>query len=333
MTAKLKRRAFITLLGGAAAWPLAARAQLLEGALHIGVLMGLAEDDPDTKARLFGLRQGLEKLGWLEGRNVRIDYRFAPAGARAEVLAKELVALRPDVILSNASPATAALQRETSVIPIVFTGVADPIGSGFVASLARPGGNITGFMLFEASITGKWLAMLKEVAPDLARAALVINPKSAPYVQFYLRAAQAAASSLGIDLVLAAIDNAPTEIEQAIAAFARVPNGGLVLVPDTNTNLHRDLMIRLAARYRLPAVYSDRFFVTAGGLMCYSTDRADQFRTAASYVDRILRGAKATDLPVQAPTKYQTVVNLKTARALGLTVPPGLLVAADEVIE
>jgi len=316
------RRQFITLLGGAVAWPLVARAQLSEGARQIGVLMGLAEADPDTKARLFGLRQGLEKLGWVEGRNLRIDYRFAPAGARAEALAKELVALRPDVILSNASPATAALQRETSVIPIVFTGVADPIGSGFVASLARPGGNITGFLLFEASITGKWLAMLKEVAPDLARAALVIDPKSAPYYQFYLRPAQAAASSLGTELVLAAINNVPTEIEQAIAAFARVPNGALVLAPDTNTNLHRDLIIRLAARHHLPAVYSDRLFVTAGGLMCYSTDRADQFRTAASYIDRILRGAKASDLPVQAPTKYQTVVNLKTARALGLTVPP-----------
>jgi putative tryptophan/tyrosine transport system substrate-binding protein len=333
MASHIGRRKFLATLGGATAWPLAVRAQLPEGARQIGVLMGLAEDDPDTKGRLFVLRQGLEKLGWVEGRNVRIDYRFAPAGAGATELAKELVALRPDVILSNASPATAALQRETSVVPIVFTGVADPIGSGFVASLARPGGNITGFLLFEASITGKWLAMLKEVAPDLARAALVINPKSAPYYQFYLRAAQAAASSLGIDLVLAAIDNAPTQIEQAIAAFAHVPNGALVLAPDTNTNLHRDLMIRLAARHRLPAVYSDRFFVTAGGLMCYSTDRADQFRTAASYVDRILRGAKAADLPVQAPTKYQTVVNLKTARALGLTVPPGLLVAADEVIE
>ena len=324
----MKRRQFITLLGGAAAWPLAARAQLSEGARQIGVLMGLAEDDPDTKARLFVLRQGLEKLGWVEGHNVRIDYRFAPAGARAEKLAKELVALRPDVILSNASPATAALQRETSVIPIVFTGVADPIGSGFVASQARPSGNITGFLLFEASITGKWLAMLKEVAPDLARAALVINPKSAP-----LRAAQAAAPSLGTELVLAAIGHVPTEIKQAIAAFAGVPNGALVLAPDTNTNLHRDLIIRLAARHHLPAVYSDRLFVTAGGLMCYSTDRADQFRMAASYVDRILCGAKASDLPVQAPTKYQTVVNLKTARALGLTVPPGLLVAADEVIE
>src|SRR5215468_3426724 len=218
----MRRREVITLLGGAAAWPLAARAQVPER--HIGVLMGLAEDDRDTKARLFALRQGLEKLGWVEGRNVRIDYRFAPAGARAEVLAKELVALRPDVILSNASPATAALQRETSVIPIVFTGVADPIGSGFVASLARPGGNITGFLLFEASITGKWLAMLKEVAPDLARAALVINPKSAPYYQFCLRAAQATAPSLGIEIIFVPVENTVPEIERAIEMFARTPN-------------------------------------------------------------------------------------------------------------
>jgi putative ABC transport system substrate-binding protein len=328
----MKRRDFITLLGGAAAtWPVATRAQVPER--HIGVLMGLAEDDRDTKARLFGLRQGLEKLGWVEGRNVRIDYRFAPGGARAEVLAKELVELRPDVILSNASPATAALQRETNVIPIVFTGVADPIGSGFVAGLARPGGNITGFMLFESSITGKWLAMLKEVAPDLARAALVINPRSAPYYQIYLRVAQAAAPSLGIEVIFVPLDNTAPEIERAIEVFARTPNGGLLLPPDSNTIVHRDLIIALAARHRLPAVYSDSFFVTAGGLMCYSTDRADQFGMAASYVDRILRGAKPADLPVQAPTKYQTVINMKTARTLGLTVPPGLLVAADEVIE
>ena len=333
----MKRREFITLLGSAGAayvsWPMTTRAQVPEGARHIGVLMGLAEDDPDTKARLFGLRQGLEKLGWVEGRNVRIDYRFAPAGARAEVFAKELVELRPDVILSNASPATAALQRETTMIPIVFTGVADPIGSGFVAGLARPGGNITGFMLFESSITGKWLAMLKEVAPDLARAALVINPKSAPYYQIYLRAAQAAAPSLGIEVIFVPLENTAPEIERAIEMFAQTPNGGLLLPPDSNTIVHRDLIIALAARHHLPAVYSDCFFVTAGGLVCYSTDRADQFGTAASYVDRILRGAKPADLPVQAPTKYQTVINRKTARTLGLTVPPGLLVAADEVIE
>jgi putative tryptophan/tyrosine transport system substrate-binding protein len=228
---------------------------------------------------------------------------------------------------------TGALQRETRTIPIVFTAVADPIGSGFVASLAQPGANITGFLLFEASITGKWLAMLKDMVPALARATLVINPKTAPHYEFYLRAAQAAASSLGIELVLGPIENEPAEIERVFEAFARTSNGGLLLPPDINTYAHRDLLIALAARYRLPAVYSDRLFVEAGGLMCYTTDRADMFRAAATYVDRILRGAKPADLPVQVPTKYETVINIKTAKALGLTVPPGLLVAADEVIE
>jgi putative ABC transport system substrate-binding protein len=331
---QLKRREFITLLGGAAAaWPLAARAQQRERVQRIGVLTGLAEDDTDTKARLAKFRQGLETLGWSDGRNVRIDYRFAPGGVQAPALAKELVALQPDVILSNSTPVTVALQRETHTIPIVFLGVSDPVGSGLVASLARPGANITGLLMFEASITGKWLAMLSDLAPGLSRALLVINPKTAAYYEFYLRAAQAAASSLAIELVFNPIESAPTEIERIIEAFARTPNGGLLLPPDTNTNLHRDLIIALAARYRLPAVYSDRLFVEAGGLMCYSTNRADQFRVAASYVDRILRGAKPADLPVQVPTKYETIINLKTAKALGLTVPPSMLVAADEVIE
>ncbi len=329
----MRRREFITLVGGAAAWPLSARGQQPDGMRRISVLMGFAEDDPDTKAKLAAFQQGLDRLGWLEGRNVRINYRFAPAGAQAQVLAKELVALQPDVILASSTPIVTALQRETRTIPIVFVQLADPIGSGFVATLARPGGNITGFLLFEASIVGKWLALLKEIAPNLARAALVINPKTAPYYEFYLGPAQVAASSLGIELVLAPIDDVPDDIERALDAFARVPNGGLLLPPDTNTNVHLDLIIALAARHRLPAVYSDRFFVVAGGLICYSTDRADQYRTAASYVDRILRGATPADLPVQVPTKYETVVNIKTAKALGLTLPPGLLVAADEVIE
>ncbi len=329
------RREFITLLGGAAAaWPLAAWAQQPERIRRIGVLMGLPENDPDTDARLAGFREALERLGWLEGHNIRIDYRFAPAGAQAPVRAKELVALQPDVILANSTPVTAALQRETRTIPIVFTGLtADPISEGFVTSLARPGGNLTGLLLFETSVNGKWLAMLKEIASRLARAAFVVNPKTAPYYVYHLRAAEAAASSLGIELVFSPIGTTAAEIEGAIESFARVPNGGLVLLPDTNTRLHRDLVIALAARYRLPAVYSDRLFVAAGGLMCYSTNRVDQFRQVASYIDRILRGAKPADLPVQAPTKYETVVNLKTAKALGLTVPPGLLVAADEVIE
>jgi putative tryptophan/tyrosine transport system substrate-binding protein len=330
----MRRREFIQTVGGAAAaWPLPAHAQQGERVRRVGVLMALPEDDPDTKARLAGLRQGLEALGWSEGRNVRIDYRFAPAGVRAQVLAKELVALQPDVIVGNASLVTGALQRETHTIPIVFTGVADPIGSGFVTNLARPSGNITGFLLFEASITGKWLAMLKGIAPALSRAALVINPKTAVYYEYFLRAAQASASSLAIELVFAPIENTAAEIERTVEAFAQAPNGGLLLPPDTNTIIHRDFIIALAARHRLPAVYSDRLFVEAGGLMCYSINRADQFRAAASYVDRILRGAKPADLPVQVPTKYETVINLKTAKALGLSVPPSLLVAADEVIE
>ena len=330
----MKRRGFITLLGGVAVtWPLATVSQEAERGRRIGVLIGLAEDDPDTKARLEGLRQVLERLGWSEGRNVRTDYRFAPAGTQAQVLAKQLVDLQPDVILAQTTPVVVALQRETRTIPIVFVGVADPVGSGFVNNLARPDGNTTGFMLFEAGISGKWLAMLKEIAPRLARGALVINPKTAPYYQIYLRAAQAAASSLSIELVFAPIENAAADIERAIEMFARTPNGGLVLPPDSSNVVHRDLFIALAARHKLPAIYHDRLFVAAGGLMCYSTNRADQFRQAASYIDRILRGAKPAELPVQVPTKYQTVVNLKTARALGLTVPPGLLVAADEVIE
>jgi putative ABC transport system substrate-binding protein len=329
-----RRRQFMALLGGAAAaWPLAARAQQGEQVQRVGVLMGLAEDDPDAKARLAGFRRGLESLGWSEGRNIRLDTRFAPGLAQVQVLAKELVALQPEVILAHATPLVAALQRETVAIPIVFANITDPVGSGFVASLARPGGNITGLLLFEASITGKWLAILKEVAPHLARAALVINPQTAPYYDYFLREAQAAAASLAIEVVFSPIGGTAADIERAINAFASVPNGGLVLPPDANTTVHRDLLIALAARHRLPAVYSDRLFVVAGGLLCYSIDRIDQFRQAASYVDRILRGVKPADLPVQTPTKYETVVNLKTAKTLGLTVPDKLLVAADEVIE
>ena len=327
----MRRREFITLVGGAtAAWPLAARAQ--ERMRHIGVLMGLAEDDPDTKARLAAFRQGLEKRGWSEGRNVRIDYRYSPAGAQAQVLAKELVASQPDVIFTNTTPSTAALQRESRTVPIVFAAVADPIGSGFIASLPRPGGNITGVMLYEASVTGKWLAMLKEMAPRLERAAFVINPKTAPYYNYYLRAAESLSPPLGIKVVPSLVENV-ADIERTIEAFARTPNGGLLLPPDANTNVHRDLIITLAARYRLPAVYFLPNFVAAGGLMSYGADSVDMNRQAASYVDRILRGDKPADLPVQAATKFETIVNLKTAKALGLTVPPGLLVAADEVIE
>jgi putative tryptophan/tyrosine transport system substrate-binding protein len=329
----MKRREFITLLGSAAAaWPLVARAQQPHQMRRIAVLVLSAEDDPDTTARLARFRQGLERLGWVEGRHVRIDYRFTGGRTdRFQSLAKELVGLRPEVILAHSTGIAAALQRESRTIPIVFTNVSDPIGSGFIASLARPGGNLTGLLNFEATITGKWLAMLKEIAPPLARAALVANPKTTPF-DYFVRAAEAAVPTLAIELVARPVETA-ADIERSIASFASAPNGGLLMVPDGTTIVHRDLIIALAARHRLPAVYSARYFVAAGGLMSYGTDRADVFRQAASYVDRILRGAKPADMPVQAPVKYETVVNLKTAKALGLAVPPSLLVRADEVIE
>jgi len=269
---------------------------------RIGVLVGLAENDPEMKRRLAGLREGLEKLGWSEGRNVRIDYRFAPSGSQVQVLARELVALEPDVILAQSTPATTALKRETSTIPIVFASVADPIGSGFVTSLSRPGGNLTGLLQYEEGITGKWLALLKEIAPNITRAALLANPKTAAF-DYFLRSANNPAIDLSIEVV-------PTE-----------PNGGLILPPDTTTVAHRDLITALAARHGLPAVYALRVFVAAGGLMFYGTDFAELSRQGASYVDHILRGAKTADLPVQLPTKFETVLNLKTAKALGLTVP------------
>jgi putative ABC transport system substrate-binding protein len=327
----MRRRKFLGLVGGAASWPAVALAQHPEPMRRIGVLVGLAENDPEMKERLAGFRQGLEKLGWLEGRNVRIDYRFAPAGAQARLLARELIALRPDVILTQSTPATAAMQQETRTIPIVFASVADPIGSGFIASLSRPGGNLTGLLQYEEGITGKWLAMLKQIAPNLTRAALVANPRTAAF-DYFLQSAKAVAPSLAIDLVPTPVDNA-ADIERAIKTFAREPNGGLVLPPDTSTVVHRNLIIALAAQHRLPAVYAIRVFVAAGGLMYYGTDFVDLSRQGASYVDRILRGAKPADLPVQTPTKFETVVNRKTAKALGLAVPPGLLIAADEVIE
>jgi putative ABC transport system substrate-binding protein len=333
---QLHRRVFITLLGGAAAaWPLVARAQQGERVRRIGVLVSSAQDDPETKARFAAFRHGLERLGWSEGRNVRIDYRFAPGGiadrAQMLMLAKELLALQPDVVLAQGTPVTAAFQQESRTVPIVFFFVNDPIGSGFISSLARPAGNLTGLMLLEASVAGKWLAMLKEIAPRVTRAALVINPKTSSFAH-YLREAEAMASSLAIELVPNPVENA-ADIERAIASLAREPNGGLVLPPDGTTVVHRDLIVTLASRFRVPAVYAFRIFVAAGGLMSYGVDYVDQFRQVASYVDRILRGANPAELPVQAPTKYETILNLKTAKALGLTVPPGLLVAADEVIE
>jgi putative ABC transport system substrate-binding protein len=325
------RREFIWLLGGAAAWPLAARAQQTEPIRRIGALIGLAEDDPETKARLAKFRQELERLGWSQERNVLIDTRFAPDRAQVRAMAKELVALRPDVILAHGALVVAALQQETRAIPIVFVNVSDPIGAGFVTSLARPGGNLTGLLHYEEGIIGKWLALLKEIAPRLARVALVADPRN-PVHDYFMRYANTAASSLAIELVHSPVKNA-ADIERSLDSFARLPGGGLLLPPDVTTITHRDLIVMLAARHRLPAIYSSRLFVTAGGLMSYGTDQIEMFGHTALYVDRILRGAQPNDLPVQAPTKYETILNLKTAKALDLTVPPGLLVAADEVIE
>jgi putative ABC transport system substrate-binding protein len=330
----MRRREFITLLGGAAAaWPPSARAQLADRVRRIGVLMAsLPEGEPDTTARVVKFQQELERLGWSEGRNVRIDYRYtAGRSDQYQLLARELVALQPDVILAFSTRVTAALQQETRTIPIVFVNVSDPIGAGFIASLARPGGNITGILHYEAGIIGNWLALLKEISPRLGRAAFVANPKTTSY-DFFLLAAQAAASSLAIELVPSSVANA-ADIDRTVETIARVPNSGLVVPPDASMVANRDLILSLAARHRVPAVYPFRLFVAAGGLMSYGTDQVEMFGQTASYIDRILRGAKPADLPVQAPTKYETVLNLKTAKALGLTVPPGLLVAADEVIE
>jgi putative ABC transport system substrate-binding protein len=323
----MQRRHFLSVLGGAAAWPLSVRAKEPDRIRRIGMLAGF--NDPDIKA----FQQELEKHGWSEGRNIHIDYRVAPAGAQAQTLAKELVASQPEVIFAVSRPVTAALQKETHTIPIVFTYVIDPIGAGFIASLARPGGNLTGIMAYEESMVGKWLGMLKEIAPKTARVALLGNPKTAVYYDYLLHAAEAAAPSLGIEAVPSRIENDAADIERAIAAVASMPNGAMVVLPDSTTNVNTDLIITLAARNRLPAVYNFKYHVRAGGLMSYGIVAADHYRQAALYVDRILRGAKPSDLPVQTPTKYETALNRKTAEALGLTPPAGLIVAADEVIE
>jgi putative ABC transport system substrate-binding protein len=327
----MQRREFTMLLGGAAAWPLAARAQQA-AARRIGVLMSTAADDPRVREHLAGLRDGLARLGWVDGSTIHIDYRFAGGNSdQFSVLAKELISLHPEVIFAQSTPVAATLQRETRTIAIVFVEVSDPIGSGFIASLARPGGNLTGMIQYEPGITGKWLAMLKEIAPSLARVARLANPKGTAY-DYFLRNATAAAPSLAIEIISSRVDSV-VDIERSISSLSRQGNGGLVLPPESFTNVNRKAIIGLAAEHRLPAVYAWRYFVTDGGLMSYGIDLADVYRQSASYVDRILRGAKPADIPVQVPTKYETALNLKTAKALGLAVPAALLVSADEVIE
>ena len=328
----MRRRDFLgALVGTAVAWPLAGRAQQAERMRRVAILMGLAENDPETKARLEKFRADIEKLGWSEGRNVHIEIRFAPAGANAQALAKQLIALQPDVILAHSAQVADVVQRETRTIPVVFVNVSDPIGAGFIASLARPGGNFTGVLHYEVGIVGKWLAMLKEIAPRVTRAAVVGDPKSSVF-NYFVRAAETAGPSLAMEIVSAPVERA-ADIERSIDSFAQLPNGGLIFPPDITTITHRDLIIAMAARHRLPAIYPFRLFVVKGGLMSYGTDQVTMFGQTASYIDRILRGANPADIPVQAPTKYETTLNLKTAKALDLAVPPGLIVAADEVIE
>jgi putative ABC transport system substrate-binding protein len=329
----MRRREFITLLGGAAAaWPLAVRAQQGERVRRIGVLMNLAADDPEAPARLAAFAQGLGEFGWNVGRNVRIDYRWGAGDAeRIGKEAAELVALAPDVILSSGSPSVAALQRATGSVPIVFVQVVDPVGSGFVESLARPGGNITGFSVFEYGISGKWLELLKEIAPRVTQVA-VLRDLALASGSGQLGAIQSVAPSLGVELRPIGVGDAGA-IERAVAAFARSANGGVIVTGSTLTTVHRELIVTLAARHRLPAVYPFRFFVAAGGLISYGPNSVDPYRRSARYVDRILKGEKPADLPVQAPTKYELVINLKAAKVLGLTVPETLLARADEVIE
>ncbi len=329
----MRRREFLGVLGGAAvAWPLDARAQQGERMRRIGVLSALAADDPESMARIAAFLQGLQELGWSVGRNVRIDYRWGAGDATASSrYAVELVALAPDVILANGGSVMAPLQQATRTVPIVFAAVADPVGSGFVVNLARPGGNATGFANLEYGMSGKWLELLKQIAPSVTRVAVLRDPTVASGSGQF-GAIQAVASILGMEVAPVGMRGAD-EIERAVTEFARKSNGGLILTAGGAGIRHRDLIIALAARHRLPAVYANRFFVTGGGLISYGTHLVDQFRQAAGYVDRILKGAKPADLPVQAPTRYELVLNLKTAQALGLDVPPMLLARADEVIE
>jgi putative ABC transport system substrate-binding protein len=329
----MRRRTFISLVGGAATWPLAARAQQPERMRRIGMLMGYAENDSEAQAWIAAYREGLQKLGWTEGRNIRVDTRWASADAEAmQRFAQELVALQPDLILSATTPAVAALLQQTRTILIVFALVADPVGSGFVASIARPGGNVTGFVIVEGSLGGKWLELLKEIAPRVVRVAMLFNPSTALYAEFYLNPFKAAAASLGVEAITAPVHDM-SELESVVARLAREPNSGLVVIPDSFLNLYRAEVTSLAARYRLPAVYPYRDFTELGGLLSYGTDRLDNWRRAAGYVDRILKGEKPADLPVEAPSKYELVLNLKTAKALGLDVPWILQQRADEVIE
>ena len=329
----MRRRDFIKVIAGSAAWPLAARAQQTQQPRRIGILMGVA-DDAETKAWLVTFNLRLEQLGWQAGHNLQIDERWTAGDPeRNQRFAGELLAMQPDAVFAFSSVAVAALQGESRTVPIVFTAISDPVGSGFVQSLARPGGNATGFTNFVPTMAAKWLEVLKEIAPQVQHAALLFNPQTAPYVSEYYRGPfEAAAPAFGVRASAAIVHEMP-EIEAAMVALAREPGGGLVVPPDNFSYVHRSMIFALAARHRLPAVYPFRFMAREGGLVSYGVDLGETFPRAAEYIDRILGGAKPADLPVQAPTKFELAINLKVANALGLTVPPTLLARADEVIE
>jgi putative ABC transport system substrate-binding protein len=330
----MRRRELISLLGGAAAWPVAARAQPPDRMRLIGVLMAYAESDSTAQSWLAAFRAALAKSGWTEGSNLRIELRWSAADAdRMRTLAKELVDLRPNAIFGVTTPAIGALARETRTIPIVFAGVSDPIGAGYVDNLARPGGNITGFMTGNAaSLGGKWVELLKQIAPRTLHVALLFNPATTVPLQFFMPSIQAAASSFAVEVSAAPV-HAKDEIEGVIAAQAHDPGGGLIVMPDVFNDGNRELIVALAARYSVPAIYYNRFFSEPGGLISYGDARSEQFRLAAGYIDRILKGEKPADLPVQAPTKFELIINLKTAKALGIEVPISMQLLADEVIE
>ena len=330
----MNRRYFVTLLSGTvAAWPIAARAQQPTGMRRLGVLLADVEGDPPAVAELAAFEKALRDFGWADGRNIRIDKRWGAVDVvRIKTLAKELIQLRPDVILGASTSATAALHGETRTIPIVFVAVSDPVGSGFVASLPRPGGNSTGFINIEGSLGGKWIEMLKDIEPGIRRAALLFNPETATYFEYYQQSFEAAARSSAIEPITAAARTAG-DIERIVTSLGKGASAGLVVTPDTSMRRNRDLIVSLAARYRVPTIYSSRSNVAAGGLISYGIDQTDLYRRAATYVDRILKGAKPADLPVQLPTKFELAVNLKTAQALGLNLSREFLLLADEVIE
>jgi putative ABC transport system substrate-binding protein len=332
MASHIGRRKFLATLGGAAAWPVAARGQQAEPLRQIAVLMGSA-DDTEGLRHLTAFREELQKLGWTDGRNIQTDYRWAAGDAdRMRTFAKEVVKQRPDVMLIETTPQVAAFMQESRAIPIVFVNVSDPVGSGFVTSLSRPGGMVTGFISNEPSLGSKWVQVLNDIAPRVRRIAFMFNPNTAPYVEPFLRSAEAAAATYGVELISLQVHD-ETEMEETVGAFAREPAGGLIVMPEIFTTVHHKRIVALANQYHLPTVHAFRFFATSGGLISYGVDIADQFRRAASYVDRIRRGEKPGDLPVQAQTRLAMVINLKTAKALGLDVSPTLLIRADEVIE